>query len=184
MADFKYKHGLCVMRAQPFHIGHKKLVDKMLAECACVTIVLGSIQESGTEHNPFDYRTRQTMITNVYEKSKDFQRLHICGLVDINRPDEWGKYVLHCINKKFDAGVEPDVYYAGSDYDAQCFKGCCSSIELVDRNDPAYPFVSGTMVREMIKFKDIRWKDFVPSENYGLIEEYLKTNKINHQKNQ
>ena len=33
MSEFKYKHGLSIMRAQPFHIGHAKMIDKMLREC-------------------------------------------------------------------------------------------------------------------------------------------------------
>ncbi len=48
------------MRAQPFHIGHAKMIDKMLRECEqLVTIVLGSIQEQGTERNPLNYTTRK-----------------------------------------------------------------------------------------------------------------------------
>ena len=37
MSEFKYKHGLSIMRAQPFHIGHAKMIDKMLRECEQVT---------------------------------------------------------------------------------------------------------------------------------------------------
>ena len=59
MSEFKYKHGLSIMRAQPFHIGHAKMIDKMLRECEQVTIVLGSIQEQGTERNPLNYTTRK-----------------------------------------------------------------------------------------------------------------------------
>ena len=33
MSDFKYKHGLTIMRAQPFHIGHALLIDRMLKDC-------------------------------------------------------------------------------------------------------------------------------------------------------
>ena len=27
MSEYKYQHGLSIMRAQPFHIGHQKLID-------------------------------------------------------------------------------------------------------------------------------------------------------------
>ena len=173
MSEFKYKHGLCVMRAQPFHIGHKKLIDYMLHDCAQVTIVLGSIQEVGTQRNPFDYQTRLQMINNVYQKTKDFNRMQICGAADINRLGEWGEYILRCVKEKFPQAHIPDVYYAGSTADASCFKSCCQYVEIVDRNDPSFPFVSGTMVREMIRFKDARWKNFVPAENYQLIEKHF-----------
>lgn len=170
MTDFKYKHGLCVMRAQPFHIGHQRIINYMLRDCAQVIVVLGSIQESGTERNPFDYETRKRMITNVYQNSENFKRLHICGLKDINDPKEWKNYVLKCIDEKFPEISEIDVYYAGSESDAMYFKSCCKFIEIIDRNDSSFPYVSGTMVREMIKFGDKRWKEFVAPENYALIE--------------
>ena len=65
MSKFKYEHGLTIMRAQPFHIGHQKLIDKMLNDCERVTVVLGSIQEQGTARNPLNYTTRKKMIQNI-----------------------------------------------------------------------------------------------------------------------
>lgn len=59
MSEYKYQHGLSIMRAQPFHIGHARLIDRMLRECEKVTIILGSIQEQGTERNPLNYTTRK-----------------------------------------------------------------------------------------------------------------------------
>lgn len=46
--NHQYRHGLAVMRAQPLHIGHEKVIRDMLAKCGKVTIILGSIQEQGT----------------------------------------------------------------------------------------------------------------------------------------
>jgi bifunctional NMN adenylyltransferase/nudix hydrolase len=174
MSNFKYKHGLCVMRAQPFHIGHKKLIDFMLKDCALVTVILGSVQESGSKRNPYDYQTRLQMINNVYQKDKNFNRLQIYGVPDINRPGEWGGYILRCVKEKFPQAPEPDVYYAGSTEDAFCFQSCCRYVEIVDRNDPSFPFVSGTMVRDMISLGDKRWKDFIPSENHKMMTELIK----------
>ena len=94
MSKFKYKHGLCIMRAQPFHIGHQKIIDQMLNECERVTIALGSIQEQGTERNPFNYTTRKKMIQNIYRSHPRYDLLKIIGLFDINNPAEWGEFVL------------------------------------------------------------------------------------------
>ena len=71
MSEYKYVHGLCIMRAQPFHIGHQKLIDKMLRECERVTVVLGSIQEQGTSRNPLNYTTRKKMIQNIYRSKPE-----------------------------------------------------------------------------------------------------------------
>ena len=161
------------MRAQPFHIGHQKIINKMLQECELVTVALGSIQEAYTEHNPFDFGTRQQMIENVYRDSQEFNRLNICGIEDINNPPRWGEYVLSCIKDYFSQDILPDVYYAGSEEDASLLKPYFAHTIIVDRNDKSFPYVSGTMVRDMIKQKDNRWKNFVPFENHNLIEEYL-----------
>ena len=112
MPEFKYKHGLSIMRAQPFHIGHAKMIDKMLRECEQVTIVLGSIQEQGTERNPLNYTTRKKMIQNVYRNRPEYPRLKIIGLFDINNPAEWAEYVLDFMNESLPQLGRPDVYYA------------------------------------------------------------------------
>ena len=171
---FKYQHGLCVMRAQPFHIGHRKLVDKMLKECAHVTIVLGSIQEHGTERSPLTYETRKCLIQNIYQGSPEYKRLTVTGLCDINNPAKWGEFVFDFMRATFPKMPLPDAYYAGSSYDAHWFTAYCPNIVLVDRTDPHFPFVSGTMVRDMIRFKDLRWKTFVAPENHEIIEANMK----------
>ena len=61
---FKYNHGFIVSRFQPFHNGHKSLVDKMLKESKYSTIILGSAQESRTQKNPFTAEERINMIKN------------------------------------------------------------------------------------------------------------------------
>ena len=164
---FIYQHGLAVMRAQPFHIGHQRLVSEMLAKCVEVTLLLGSVQECGTPRNPFDFITRKQMILNCCQSPK----LHVLGLTDIYNPMKWADYVLEQVALQLPELPKPDVYFAGSDYDAHWFEGKIGHIELVDRNNPKMPFVSATMVRDMLKYGDKRWKNFVPAENIKLIEE-------------
>ena len=177
MPQYPYAHGFCVMRAQPFHIGHIKLLNAMLQNCAHVTIILGSIQEQGTKRNPFNYTTRKKMLQNHYRTSADYVRLQIVGLADIHNSENWSAYVLDFIEKTFPNLPKPDVYYAGSQYDAEWFKSAVPHIEIIDRNNPDFPYVSASMIREMIAFADSRWKKFVPAENHALIEAFLAQNK-------
>ncbi len=177
MSEYKYQHGLSIMRAQPFHIGHAKLIDRMLDECERVTIILGSIQEQGTSRNPLNYTTRKKMIQNVYRNKPEYERLRIIGLFDINNPAEWGEYVLDFVNETFPDLPKPDAYYAGSSYDSHWFKDYFNHIVLVDRTDPNFPFVTGTMIRDMIKFGDNRWKQFIHPENYEIVEDYFARKK-------
>lgn len=99
--NHQYRHGLAVMRAQPLHIGHEKVIRDMLAKCGKVTIILGSIQEQGTARNPFSYTERKQMIKNVFNAETESKRLRVIGLFDINNPTEWGKFVLDFLKEAF-----------------------------------------------------------------------------------
>ena len=168
---FQYQHGLVVMRAQPLHSGHERVIRQMLKQCGKATVILGSIQEQGTPRNPFTYAQRKEMILNVF--SAEASRLKVMCLFDINNPVQWADFVLDFMQESMpDRGV-PDVYYAGSAYDAQWFAPCFEHIETVDRTDPAFPYVSGSMVRDMITIGDNRWRQFISPCNHHFIEEFM-----------
>lgn len=96
---FKYKHGFCIVRCQPFHIGHDRLIKKMMEECEFGTVLIGSAQESGTEKNPLPYFVRKKMIQNVWRKNEAYNRLRIAGVKDLpNVP--WNVNVLETIKKE------------------------------------------------------------------------------------
>ena len=173
--NYKYRHGIVVMRAQPLHIGHEKIICNMLKDCEKATVILGSIQEQGTERNPFSYTERKQMIQNVFNEEE--KRLKIIGLFDINNPTEWAKFVLDFMKETMPGRGQPDVYYAGSDYDAHWFGGVFENIEIINRVDYDFPYVSGSMVRDMIKIGDRRWKDFISPCNYDYIENFSKRKK-------
>lgn len=168
---YKYRHGLAVMRAQPFHLGHKRIVDMMLDKCEQVTIALGSIQEFGTNKNPLSYETRLKMIENVYASTKDFSRVNIIGLFDINSPIDWAEYVLDFIRNNNSELPKVDAYFSGSKEDASWYINAIENVEIVDRLDINFPFVVGTTVRDMIRGKDGSWKKLISLENHKLIED-------------
>lgn len=170
MEKFKYKHGFAIIRCQPYHIGHDRLVREMLKDCECVTVVIGSMQEAGTEKNPLPYFTRKKMIQNVYRNSPDYERLRIMGIKDSYDLSDYGAYVLKAIKKERPQDPQPDACYAGSERDCAWFRGLIDNFVICSRNTQDFPFLSGNMVRDMIVFKDERWKEFVYPENYSLIE--------------
>ena len=78
------------MRGQPLHNGHISLINLMLEECSNPNIVLGSIQESRTERNPFTFEERKQMIQNIYK-----DKINIYGVEDIpNNNELWLKTVF------------------------------------------------------------------------------------------
>lgn len=80
------------------------------------------------------------------------------GLFDINNPTQWADFVLDFMRENMPEWGTPDVYYAGSPYDAQWFTPCFEHIECIDRTNPDFPYVSGSMVRDMMTIGDRRWK--------------------------
>lgn len=170
MENKKYKSGLAVMRAQPPHIGHEKLIRRMLSECEKITIILGSVQEQGTARNPYSYTQRKAMLLSIFTPEEQ-AKMKVLGIFDINNPTEWSSFVLDFIKESMPEIIRPDVYYAGSDYDAQWFRKDFDNIVIDNRVDYDFPYVSGSMVRDMITIGDQRWHNFVPQAIHAKIEE-------------
>jgi nicotinamide-nucleotide adenylyltransferase len=170
---FQYRHGLSVMRFQPFHNGHVRVIDTMLSECAFVTIVIGSIQEKGTERNPFDFFERKKMIEEHYRNSADFQRLGIVGIKDLGIHLKWAEYVIDAVKEKIKNAPEIEAFYCGSKHDGRLFENKGLQIIVVDRLALGFPLVSGAIIRNMCSHNDDSWRDLVPKSCFDLIEKKL-----------
>lgn len=59
----KYKIGLVIGRFQPFHLGHKFLIDESLKIADKIIIGIGSSNKSD-EKNPWDSKTRKKMVSD------------------------------------------------------------------------------------------------------------------------
>ena len=69
-------------RFQPFHMGHKAVVDTALQRAKKVALVLGSDQTPRTARNPFTTKERIAMISAVYPDAVEQGRLFFCPQVD------------------------------------------------------------------------------------------------------
>lgn len=180
----KHNHGFIILRAQPFHKGHKYLIDKILFECKFSTVILGSTQESRTEKNPFTYEERREMVENVYRNHPKFSSLKIFGLPDLPKYDkeryieedmsdggEWYSYVLKNIRKEVPESGDPDAFYCGNEFDGHWFDDGKIKIEKVERSKQKdYLLISATEIRAMLKAGDNRWKNYIPTESLGVVE--------------
>lgn len=168
--SYKYRHAMMVGRFQPLHVGHIRLIDRMLVECERITIVIGSSQEFSTQKNPFRFRERKEMINNYYRAPELKKRIKIVGQIDTNDFHGWAHTVLDTVADAYEEVVPVEALYCGLPYDSQWYTPDIKQIELVSRTDPAHPYVSGTLVREQCMFQDERWRDFVPQVNHGFME--------------
>jgi len=175
MKNYKYNHGLLVMRAQPFHKGHKSLLDKMFKECKNMTIILGSTQEEKTIKNPFTLNERKEMLKNVYGKNPRFKKVCIFGLDDIPNDDEWYDYVLENIKKNCPNFGEVEAYYCGDDDDGHWFDdGKIKIVKIERKEQKGKKLISATKIREMVKEGDSSWKHYIPKENIKFLEKLIK----------
>lgn len=179
--DFKYENVAGVFRAQPLHVGHIRTIDTMLEQGKNVFVVLGSTQEQGTDKNPFPFVVRKKQILNYYgthpehvaKKSKD--RIRVLGLSDINNRDMWADYFYDFIEQSIEGKL--NAYFCGTKYDAHWYVRPGVDIVIVERTSKEFPFVSASMVRDMIMYEDDRWKDFVPACNHPIIQDHIDKTK-------
>ena len=58
--EHKHEVGLYIGRFQPFHKGHKSIVESALKQCDRLIIGIGSSQETRTKRNTFSYEERES----------------------------------------------------------------------------------------------------------------------------
>lgn len=145
----------------------------MLAECKTATVVIKSAQETGTAKNPLPYHIRKKMIQNVYRDNPDYARLRIIAVNDTADLWMWPQNVLAEIAKERQDVSPPDVFFGGMMKDFKCFEGKTPHFRLCDRTSQSFVFLSGSMVRDMIRFGDERWCNFVHEVNFDLIKKNM-----------
>jgi cytidyltransferase-like protein len=141
----KYKLGMYLGRFQPFHNGHKSIVDKMLEECEEVVIVVGSSDKKGTVRNPFPSWERADMIADVYKG----QPVNIILMPDRNtiaNDSAWGDYVMSYLDGY---GMRPDAIYQGFEVERNTWYANYPEIEIVNLSRLDVP-ISATLVRAAI----------------------------------
>lgn len=114
-----YNFGYVIGRFQMLHKGHEQLIDSAYDQCENLLVLVGSAQEYGTVRNPFDLKTRLSMLREVYGGHPN---LYIGFINDLTNENDitfdWGRYVLANVKawQNF-YGIEPklDVMLSGND---------------------------------------------------------------------
>ena len=134
--------GYTVMRAQPFHSGHKKVIDTMLSECDNVVVFLGSVQEERTKNNPFTYSERKKIIEQFYPNNE----IKISPIQDLGNLTKWPMYVLTHVDAEIGNLNGSVCYYGGSNSDVEIFKEQWFDVKVVGRND-----LNATSIRDILR---------------------------------
>lgn len=99
----KYDIAVIIGRFQPFHNGHKYLVEEALKLAENVIILIGSANRAMSVKNPFTYEERGNMIYETFKQGAlgTSGRLTIKPLKDIPYSDElWVKQVQELVGRE------------------------------------------------------------------------------------
>jgi cytidyltransferase-like protein len=189
---------LAVMRLQPLHRGHFRIINRMIQDCGTAIVGLGSAQKSREEHDPWTVEERIQMIKNIYgayDNKGEYLgcRVKIVPLIDLDAStqEEWVDYVLEKM-AKLDM-PEPTDLYTGSIADAYWYKnnfwddkisigdstqihfdhyrtdcGVNRNLHIIDRMNNEVP--AATDIRAYLSMRTDDWKEWIPAVNHELVE--------------
>jgi nicotinamide mononucleotide adenylyltransferase len=178
--------GIAVMGCRPFTLGHGRIIEQGLEKHGDGNfyLVLGSADKPISERCPWTIEQRMQMPRNVFGK-----RIKIIPIRDLGSEEgkkDWVDFVrakLDAINLKdptdyYSGSIEDSLWYSGRFYNPDISTGLTSDhytkdgtlrkLHIVDRNDVP---ISGTQVRNYLKFGDLSWKNCVHPENWSFIQE-------------
>lgn len=166
--------GFAIMRIQPMHKGHFRLINKMLEDNDIVVIGLGSVQEYGTIQNPFHKKDKISFIKKVYGENSKIKIIELKDQKGASK-EEWVDYAFGQVEKM--NLPKPTTYYCGSDADAEWYKGMeekkCFQIKILERHGSG--FLSATEIRKAISSGNNSWEEFVPACLINDIKEKFPT---------
>lgn len=158
------KIGLVHGRFQPFHNGHKFLVDEMLKECDLGVILIGSAIKND-EKNIFDMETRKQMIRNIYGENK---KLLIGANIDLDSPyaedAQWDVVFSSCVLSLTE--YLPTHIYIGDNYSVNWER-----VKPEFRKFKRYGGISATDIRKLLSEKNFNEvRKLVPDEVFEIIQ--------------
>lgn len=148
----KMIRGLYIGRFQPYHLGHKAVLEKIADEVDEVVIVIGSAQESHTVENPFTGGERMEMIHLAIDESELLGRCYVATLQDVQRNSVWVSHMQSMV-----PGF--DVVYSNNPLVIRLISE--AGIEI--RKPPMYQreLYSGTVIRRLM-MEGGDWMALVP----------------------
>lgn len=155
-------YGVILLRAQPFHMGHMSVIQKILKENEKALIVIGSANKDHTKRNPFPVETREKWIRKVLQEELSMDKVKILRLCDWSAEDaykfkkEWGKFFYYNVCNAIQ-GKYFTLYYND---DPEIAKSWFSE-EIANRvqvkSVPRIDHISATEVRKAIEDHDTEY---------------------------
>lgn len=157
-------------RFQPFHRGHRKVVEKYSEQSDDFCIAIGSAGEQETEDNPLSFEERRSIIQACYPD------LEIVGIDDTERTDEGDGEWLEEVRNRTNA----DTVISGNKIVQRIVEASEMDLERPELHDPE--IYSGTAIRRRIKSGE-EWRYLVPKcaeETIADLLDRIKDSGINY----
>ncbi|WP_144920797.1 nicotinamide-nucleotide adenylyltransferase [Halorubrum salsamenti] len=151
--------GFYIGRYQPFHDGHRHMVEEIAAEVDELVLGIGSAGDSHTTRNPFTAGERVMMVTKAVQELD--VTTYVVPIEDLDRNSVWVSHV-QSMTPRF------DVAYSNNPLVVRLFEE--AGVEV--RQSPMFrrDVLEGTELRErMIHGRD--WTDLVPDAVVEVIRE-------------
>lgn len=161
---------LYIGRFQPFHKGHKKIVDTMLLENNLCLILIGLSEDE--KKNPYDFSTRLHFFTHTYSPSS---HLYIYPLPDEADDRDWIDHILAFPEVQTAEKIQ---IYCGDIKQDSAIQVIQENISLFEKKEISFREISrrnipisGTQIRQKIETTGLKSvQNEIPLEVY----EYLK----------
>ncbi len=151
--------GFYIGRYQPFHDGHRHMIEEIAADVDELVLGIGSAGDSHTTRNPFTAGERVMMVTKAVEPLD--VTTYVVPIEDLDRNSVWVSHV-QSMTPRF------DVAYSNNPLVVRLFEE--AGVEV--RGSPMFrrDVLEGTELRErMIHGRD--WEALVPETVVSVIEE-------------
>jgi len=141
----KNKFGCFVGRMCPIHLGHKKIIEKMMDEAEKCLVVMGSANHALSMRHVFSYEERRNLVKKI------FPSMPVVGLADFSTDGEWIVALDDILSA---AGMDPaeTVFFGGCQEDIQFFLDAGRKTAILNRFDGSTPKISATEVRDALVY--------------------------------
>ena len=169
----RYKYLVFIGRFQPFHMGHKAVIDEALKRAYNVIMLIGSANLPRSLRNPFTVEERAQMIQGAYSE-EDAARIHCVGLDDALYNDtRW----LQCVQESVRSvthDLNEDIALIGHSKDSSSYYLSLfpnwQSISV-----PNYKNLSATPIREGYLMGATPTGERTPASTRNVLEAFKKT---------
>lgn len=141
-------------RFQPFHNGHRDIIDQSLSQCDKLILLVGSATSSISPRNPFTYDQRKEMIETLYGYDVHHKKIIIVPIKDYLYNDtSWISHVRNVIEDtirenpvdKPNGNVGLTGYNKdGTSYYLKKFPHLKNHVQI----NPTYRFINSTSIRD------------------------------------